>query len=55
MSPTLGKGFKVVDGKLVRTKRKKDASTIIRERKSKKSRAVSPATARTMNSIGKAK
>lgn len=52
---TLGKGFKHVDGKLKPTKRKKDASAQIRERKSKKTRAVSPAKARTMNSIGKAK
>jgi len=52
---TLGKGFKHVDGKIVRTKRKTDASQAIRERKSKKARAVSPGKARTLNSIGKAK
>lgn len=52
---TYVKGMKVVDGKLVRTKRKKDASAEIRERKSKKARVVSKKTASTFNTIGKTK
>jgi hypothetical protein len=53
---TLGKGFRVTsDGKVKRSAPKKDASQIIRERKSKKSRPVSPKAARTLNSMGKAR
>lgn len=50
---TIGKGFRVVDGKVKPTRRRQDASAQIRERKSKKSRPVSPKAAATLNSMGK--
>lgn len=51
---TIGKGFKVVDDKIVRKAPRKSVSQQIRERKSKKQKPVSRSKAASFNAIGKA-